>query len=70
MQQNPNSVPLFSCNATRQLVERIRERKRANSYMQTSLTHGDNGAMQIVTGEDEVLQKSLAISLTCTSVSF
>jgi regulatory protein YycI of two-component signal transduction system YycFG len=70
MQQNPISVLLFSCNATRQLVERIRERKRAISYMQSTLTHGDNGAMQIVTGEDKVLQKSLAISLTCTSVSF
>jgi hypothetical protein len=56
--QNPISVLLFSCNATRQLVERIREREYSNSYMQSTLTHGDDGAMQFVTSEDKVLQKS------------
>ena len=62
--QDPISVLLFSCNATRQLVERIRERERSNSYMQSTLTHGDDGAMQFVTGEDKVLQKSWPIGLT------
>jgi hypothetical protein len=38
--------------------------------MQSTLTHGDDGAMQFVTDEDKVLQKSWAIGLTCTSVSF
>ena len=70
VQQNPILVLLFSCNARRQLVERIREREHSNSYMQSNLTHGDDGTMQFVTGEDKVLQKSWAIGLTCTSSSF
>jgi hypothetical protein len=68
--QDPISVLLFSCNATRQLVERIREREHSNSYVQSNLTHGDDRAMQFVTGEDKVLQKSWTIGLTCMSVSF
>src|ERR1039458_8662476 len=56
------------CKERRQFIERIREQKRGNSYTCCADPDSSTSAVKIVTTDDNSLQKSAAIALTCTSI--